>query len=248
MSSILLESKRIFRTVSRRQLFFIAGVFVLFSILTPAHVSARGTMFATTTVNKQDSVTELNQQKLEKINNLKQEEKNKLISNATKLKEIQQTIDQTSNAKNDLQNQIAFMQAQVNDLKQKIETKKQQDMIENSMTVHISSYSQTSEGNLYEANNCTWYVKSRRPDIGNTWGDAKNWYAAAQSEGFQVGSKAKTGAIGVKFTGEWGHVVYVEAWHSDGTVTISEMNYDFNGSLRTTTVPESDFVYIYAKP
>lgn len=104
------------------------------------------------------------------------------------------------------------------------------------------------EANLYVAGNCTWYVKEKVPYIGGTWGNANQWLASAQSYGFSVGGMPRDGDIGVSFEGFYGHVVYVEYVHKDGSVTISEMNNSAFGGLgivNSRTVPSSSFTYIH---
>lgn len=103
----------------------------------------------------------------------------------------------------------------------------------------------SSAGNTYSPGYCTWYVKSRRPGLPNNLGNANTWYSRAAAQGMAVGSTPRAGAVGTTTRGELGHVVYVEAVNSNGTVVISEMNYSGLYSQRTTTKPASDFVYIY---
>jgi len=90
----------------------------------------------------------------------------------------------------------------------------------------------------YPVGQCTQYVWSRRP-VG-MWGNASDWLYNAQRDGLATGSTPRAGAIG------WtsGHVVYVESVHGD-TVTISEANYDYAGSIRTIDMSASKYLYIY---
>lgn len=90
----------------------------------------------------------------------------------------------------------------------------------------------------YPVGQCTWYVWTRRP-VG-MWGNASDWLYNAQRDGVATGSVPRAGAIG------WtsGHVVFIESVQGD-MVTISEANYDYNGSIRTITVPASKYQYIY---
>lgn len=90
----------------------------------------------------------------------------------------------------------------------------------------------------YPVGQCTWYVWTRRP-VG-MWGNASDWLANAQRDGVATGSVPRAGAVG------WtsGHVVYVESVHGN-TVTISEANYDYAGSIRTIDMPASNYQYIY---
>jgi len=63
----------------------------------------------------------------------------------------------------------------------------------------------------------------------------------AIAEGYKTGAKPRAGAIA------WrpGHVAYVESVNKDGLVVISEANYDYNGSIRTITIPSTEYKYIY---
>jgi LysM repeat protein len=90
----------------------------------------------------------------------------------------------------------------------------------------------------YPVGQCTWLVWTKRP-VG-MWGNASDWLYNAQRDGVATGSTPRAGAIG------WtsGHVVYVESVHGD-TVTISEANYDYAGSIRTIDMPASKYLYIY---
>jgi surface antigen len=98
--------------------------------------------------------------------------------------------------------------------------------------------------NGYAFGYCTYYVATRR-SIPSNWGNANNWYYAAQASGFSVGTVPVPGAIAWTGAGYYGHVAYVESV-SGGNVTVSEMN--FNGgwdrvSYRTTSA--GSFRYIY---
>ncbi len=100
----------------------------------------------------------------------------------------------------------------------------------------------SSPGNTYVWGQCTWYAKNKRPDLPNSLGNGGQWVANAAALGFATGSTPRVGAIGE----QPGHVVYVEAVHSNGTVTISEMNYNGGvGVVHKRTVPAGTFTYIY---
>jgi len=82
---------------------------------------------------------------------------------------------------------------------------------------------------------CTWWIAQRRAV---TWlGNANEWYANAQAQGYAVGTQPLPGAILVRQSasaGGYGHVAYVEA--VDGTsFTVSEMNVNGVGQLTTRT-------------
>lgn len=113
--------------------------------------------------------------------------------------------------------------------------------------VEPAKYSPTSKVNAYVWGNCTWYVKTQRPDIGGFWGNARNWATSAMREGFSVGKEPKIGAIGVSYEGWWGHVFVVTGMNKARTmITISEMNYAGGvGVVHTRTIPASGYDYIY---
>jgi surface antigen len=99
----------------------------------------------------------------------------------------------------------------------------------------------SSAGNTYAPGYCTWYAKSRRPDLPNRMGNAISWVSSAAAQGFATGSTPRAGAIGQRGN----HVVYVENVNGDGTVTVSEMNYKGLYIVSSRTVAASSFTYIY---
>jgi LysM repeat protein len=93
---------------------------------------------------------------------------------------------------------------------------------------------------------CTWYVASRRPV---PWtGDAWMWFGNAKAMGFRTGNVPQPGAIMVTWESWVGHVAYVEAVYSDGSWTVSEMNYQRwnvidQRTIRPGEVPLIGFIY-----
>lgn len=100
-------------------------------------------------------------------------------------------------------------------------------------------------GNGYAAGNCTYYGKSRRPDLPNNLGNANQWLYNAQARGIPTGNQPRAGAIGVTSRGYYGHVIYVESVNGDGTINISDMNYRNLYEVTYRTVNASNFSYIY---
>lgn len=98
--------------------------------------------------------------------------------------------------------------------------------------------------NAYGWGQCTWYVKNMRPDIGGYWGNASSWVYSARAAGYSTGSQPVAGAIGSENGGN--HVVYVQSVNGNGTVNISEMNYNGGvGQVHYRTTSASEFTYIY---
>ncbi|MHB8571928.1 MAG: COG3942 and LysM peptidoglycan-binding domain-containing protein [Candidatus Dormibacteria bacterium] len=89
---------------------------------------------------------------------------------------------------------------------------------------------------------CTWYVATRRfvPWSGDAW----EWYGNAQAMGYATGHRPEPGAIMVSWESPIGHVAYVESVHSDGSFTISEMNYAGFGMVDYRTVYPGQFTII----
>jgi surface antigen len=97
------------------------------------------------------------------------------------------------------------------------------------------------EPNTYATGNCTWYAKQMRPDLPDNLGNADTWYERAQAQGIEVGTEPVEGAIGQSGM----HVVFVEKVNNDGTIIISEMNYQGLGVIDQRKLPANSFQYIY---
>ena len=107
-----------------------------------------------------------------------------------------------------------------------------------------------NDQNLYDWGQCTYYVIDRRSQAGSAistyWGDAKYWAGAAQADGFRVDSTPAVGSIMQSTTGQYGHVSYVESINSDGSLLVSETNYNTApGVTDYRTIPASQ-VYNYS--
>lgn len=148
----------------------------------------------------------------------------------------------------------AQKQSEIDKLKQELSAKQAEEAriaaLPKSRTGGMGgSYSGTGSGdfsgNTYSYGYCTWYVANRRPDIPNSWGDAYEWLGNARAQGWATGSTPRAGAIGQTSGGALGHVVYVERVNGDGTILISEMNYQGWNVQSSRTADASSFNYIY---
>lgn len=127
------------------------------------------------------------------------------------------------------------------------ENNNQQQSTYNYSTTDVSF---SKSGNLYTSGQCTWYVYDKTGGkIGSTWGNANSWATAAQAAGFTVNNTPEEGAIMQLSEGAFGHVAFVESVNNDGSITVSEMNYDggpFAISTRTISANEaSSYNYIH---
>ncbi|MCG2520802.1 CHAP domain-containing protein [Staphylococcus epidermidis] len=114
----------------------------------------------------------------------------------------------------------------------------------------------SNSGNLYTTGQCTYYAFDRRAElgkpIGSLWGNASNWAYSANQAGFNVDHTPEVGAVfqsgpGQNGAGAYGHVGVVESINSNGSVTVSEMNWNVGvnvKSYRTISNPNS-YNYIH---
>lgn len=82
---------------------------------------------------------------------------------------------------------------------------------------------------------CTYYVATRR-QVPTSMGNGGRWLASAKAKGMSTGQTPVAGAIMVTSESWAGHVAYVESVHSDGSFTVSEMNYAGWGRTSSRTV------------
>ena len=76
-------------------------------------------------------------------------------------------------------------------------------------------------------------------------GNAKNWDDNARAAGIPVDTKPRVGDVAVSNYGTYGHVMYVEAVHGDGTISISQYNAGWDGKYSTGRRSSSGLVYIH---
>ncbi len=104
----------------------------------------------------------------------------------------------------------------------------------------------------YGFRNCTDWV-AYRVRVANGYvpsglGNAKTWDDRAPSYGFVVSSTPREGAAAVSNSGFYGHVMYVEAVNSNGSIVVSDYNragtgkYDMN-ELSAATASNLRYVY-----
>lgn len=93
---------------------------------------------------------------------------------------------------------------------------------------------------------CTYYIATRRY-VPSSWGNARSWLSSAKKAGYATGSEPTAGAIMVTSESGWGHVAYVESVN-DGSITVSEMNYEGWGVTSRRTLSAGSGVirgYVY---
>lgn len=91
---------------------------------------------------------------------------------------------------------------------------------------------------------CTWYAKSRRPDLPTGLGNANTWYSRANSMGLPTGDIPAIGAVATTTRGSLGHVGIVDGINGS-QVLISEMNVSGWSVMSQAWYPATDYLYIY---
>lgn len=77
-------------------------------------------------------------------------------------------------------------------------------------------------------------------------GNANQWANNARNDNIPTGTTPKVGSVGVQYSGQFGHVAWVESVNSDGTLTISQFNANWSGEYSKWIVDRSFFnEYIY---
>ena len=118
----------------------------------------------------------------------------------------------------------------------------------NNQTQYASSPSYDGSYNPYPTGECVTHAFDRRAQLGKgvsgSWGNASNWASVASSQGYEVNNSPSQGAIiqtGAYQNGSgWaGHVGVVESVNNDGSITISESNWNGNRFETFRTIPAS---------
>ena len=104
-------------------------------------------------------------------------------------------------------------------------------------------------GGPYGAGQCTQWAWSKRRDLPSTLGNANTWAARAAAAGYVVNRTPSAGAVFQTSSGWYGHVGYVEGLNPDGSITVTEMNYNYRPYMVIrATIPASavgNFNYIH---
>lgn len=104
-------------------------------------------------------------------------------------------------------------------------------------------------GGPYGRGQCTQWAWYNRQDLPSSLGNANTWAARAAAAGYAVDNTPSAGAIFQTTSGWYGHVGYVEAVNSDGSIIATEMNYNYRPYMVIrSTIPASavgNFNYIH---
>lgn len=79
-------------------------------------------------------------------------------------------------------------------------------------------------------------------------GNANQWPGDARGAGIPTGSTPRANSVAIWNVGSFGHAMWVEAVNGDGSLWVSQYNYDYNGHYSEMSVSASQartFTYIY---
>lgn len=77
-------------------------------------------------------------------------------------------------------------------------------------------------------------------------GNANKWDDNARAAGIAVDSTPRAGDVAIAHWGYYGHSMYVESVNANGTINISQYNWDFNGTYSEAyNFPTSGLVFIH---
>jgi surface antigen len=108
------------------------------------------------------------------------------------------------------------------------------------VTLYTNPISPTN-GYAYDFGFCTYWAALRREQTGkpipSNWGNANTWDDNARADGYPVVHSPEVGAIMQTDAGPLGHVAFVESVGTDGSWTISEMNFKGWDEVDSRTLP-----------
>lgn len=107
----------------------------------------------------------------------------------------------------------------------------------------ILAYS--NPNNTYDWGNCTFFVSSVRPDLPQNLGNAIDWLANAQAQGYATGTVPRVNAVVWFNSGYYGHVALVKAVYPDGTILIKEMNVEGLNIVDERIISSDGLHFIY---
>lgn len=76
-------------------------------------------------------------------------------------------------------------------------------------------------------------------------GNAKLWDDNARAAGIPVDANPQVGDVAISNSGTYGHAMYVEAVHGDGTITISQYNASWDGDYSVAKRSTTGLVFIH---
>ena len=82
-------------------------------------------------------------------------------------------------------------------------------------------------GGPYVGGQCTQWAWYKRQDLPSNLGNANSWATHAAAAGYAVDRTPSAGSVFQTSAGWYGHVGYVESVNDDGSIVVTEMNYNY---------------------
>lgn len=76
-------------------------------------------------------------------------------------------------------------------------------------------------------------------------GNANQWPGNARAAGYRVDNSPEVGSVAISMAGYYGHAMFVESVNGDGTITVSQYNFDWNGTYSEMTVYPGSLLFIH---
>lgn len=77
------------------------------------------------------------------------------------------------------------------------------------------------------------------------YGNANMWPGNAQADGIATGSTPRAHSVAIWYIGSYGHAMWVEDVYNNGTMLVSQYNYDYYGHYSEMVVSTSGTTFIY---
>ncbi len=100
-------------------------------------------------------------------------------------------------------------------------------------------------GGPYVRGQCTQWAWYNRPDLPGNLGDANTWADRAARQGYLVDHNPAPGAIFQISNTDYGHVGFVENVNSDGSLRVTEMNYNWRANVVTRATIPANIVHVF---
>lgn len=77
------------------------------------------------------------------------------------------------------------------------------------------------------------------------YGNANQWPSDAQADGIPTGTTARKNSVAIWYIGGYGHAMWVEDVYGNGTMRVSQFNYDYTGHYSEMTISTANTTFIY---
>lgn len=76
-------------------------------------------------------------------------------------------------------------------------------------------------------------------------GNANEWPSSANADGIATGSEPRVGSVAIMYVGYYGHSMYVEGINPNGTIRVSQFNWEVTGRYSEMNIHPAGLTFIY---